>query len=87
MQATTIRIPPELIERLREAAKSDGRSLNNLITKALTDFSKIGNPEEKFYSHQSHRQFEKTDCDNAITSEDDKKEILKKIKSTMGMST
>jgi hypothetical protein len=40
MQATTMRLKPELIESLKVEAKKDSRSLNNLINKVLGDFVK-----------------------------------------------
>jgi predicted transcriptional regulator len=40
MQATTMRLKPELIESLKVEAKKDDRSLNNLINKVLGDFVK-----------------------------------------------
>jgi hypothetical protein len=40
MQATTMRLKPELIESLKVKAKKDSRSLNNLINKVLSDFVK-----------------------------------------------
>jgi predicted HicB family RNase H-like nuclease len=36
MQATTMRLKPELIESLKVEAKKDDRSLNNLINKVLS---------------------------------------------------
>jgi predicted HicB family RNase H-like nuclease len=38
MQATTMRLKPELIESLKLEAKKDSRSLNNLINKVLTGY-------------------------------------------------
>lgn len=38
MNSLTIRIPNELREKLEQEAKTDGRSLSNLITKVLNDY-------------------------------------------------
>ena len=38
MQATTMRLDPELIKSLKVEAKKDSRSLNNLINKVLSSF-------------------------------------------------
>jgi len=35
MQATTMRLDPQLIESLKVEARNDNRSLNNLINKVL----------------------------------------------------
>ena len=39
MQATTMRLDPELIKKLKVEAKKDSRSLNNLINKVLSSFA------------------------------------------------
>jgi hypothetical protein len=85
MQATTIRIPAGLIERLRKAAKEDGRSMNNLINKALADFVKVGNPTGRAYADPSHKPFPISDNSEAVTDEQKEinREIMRKIKSTM----
>lgn len=38
MNSLTIRMPDELREKLEHEAKSDGRSLSNLIIKILNDY-------------------------------------------------
>jgi len=85
MQATTIRIPASLIERLREAAKEDGRSMNNLINKALADFVKIGNPAGRTYIDPSHKPFPASGNSEPATNEQKEinREIMSKIKSIM----
>ncbi len=37
---TTIRLDPKLIETLKLKAKDDGRSLNNIINRVLSNFVK-----------------------------------------------
>lgn len=39
MQATTMRLDPELIKKLKVEARKDSRSLNNLINKVLSNFA------------------------------------------------
>jgi hypothetical protein len=83
MQATTIRIPEGLVERLREAAKADGRSMNNLINKALADFVKIGNPRVRTYADPSHKPFPASGTSEPVTDKQKEanREVMSKIKS------
>ena len=45
MQATTMRLDPELIKALKKEAKKDGRSLNNLINRILSAFAEKSQAE------------------------------------------
>lgn len=85
MQTTTIRVSPDLINKLKEVAKNDGRSLNNLINKALTDFAKIGNPQKKTYAHPSHKPFPVSEKKVTVSDEQKaaNKEIISKINSVL----
>lgn len=49
MNSLTIRMPDELRKQLEQEAKTDGRSLSNLIIKVLNDYveSKSKDKEEK----------------------------------------
>lgn len=49
MNSLTIRMPDELRKQLEQEAKTDGRSLSNLIIKVLNDYveSKSEDKEEK----------------------------------------
>lgn len=40
MSAFSIRLPEELHEEIRKLADKDGRSVNNMIVKILTDYVK-----------------------------------------------
>ena len=46
MQATTMRLDPKLIEKLKVEAKKDSRSLNNLINQVLSGFVEKANQEK-----------------------------------------
>lgn len=49
MNSLTIRMPDELRKQLEQEAKTDGRSLSNLIIKVLNDYveNKSENKEKK----------------------------------------
>jgi len=43
----SVRLPRELVERLDRQAKAEHRTVNNLITKILTEALNIPAPEDK----------------------------------------
>lgn len=47
MNSLTIRIPDELRKKLEQEAKTDGRSLSNLIIKVLNDYVESKSEDKK----------------------------------------